>query len=250
MRRLIIGTCIIFVGLAVYSMLIGSVAHVIGLEGELAHYLLNKGLFAALLLLLVLTLGHRHLVALNCKPRLSTLALFWPMLLIALMITAGAEHPATDPRTLVMLFLIATAVGIGEEILFRGYVLHWAAFGGVRFQIVVSGLTFGAVHLLGLGSSIPAPVILAQVFFAAALGMIFASARIRDNSLCLPILVHALFNFFAFRAAGGIRSTFEHPEQVIPGMLLAGTIALAWALVLIYRAPGFRNAIADQQHSS
>lgn len=248
MRRLIIGTCAIFLGLAVYSILLSSAANTIGFEGELPYYLLNKGLFAVLLLLLVLALGHRDLVALNCQPRLSTLAIFWPMLLIALIITAGAEQPATDPRSLILLLLIAVAVGIGEEVLFRGYVLHWASFGGVRFQIVISGTTFGAVHLLGLGSSIPAPVILAQVFFAAALGMIFASARIRDNSLCLPIMVHALFNFLAFRAAGGIHSTFEHPERVIPGMLLAGTIALAWAIVLIYRAPGFRSTIADQQH--
>jgi membrane protease YdiL (CAAX protease family) len=237
MRILLAGVMAILVAIAAYSAIIREVIGALDLDSELSMYLLNKGVFAVLLLAMVYALGHARIVALNSRFRLSTLPVYWPMLIIALLVVAGASDPATDPRSIAIMFLLAASVGIGEELLFRGYVIHWASPLGVRRQIFCSGAAFGAVHLLGLGSGLPPAVILAQAYFAAALGMIFAYGRLRDGSLCLAIVVHTLFDFTAFVANGGIRNIFENAEQIIPGLLLGGTIALIWAAFLTYRAP-------------
>lgn len=241
MRSLVTGLCAIFAGIALYSWLLDAVVAALALENEQVIYLLNKGTLALLLLLLVVILGHRQQVALNCRARLSTVPVFWPMLAIVLLVAAGSNPPLHTPLSLIMLFLIAVAVGLSEEILFRGYVMHWSRHYAVRLQIVISGVAFGAVHLLGIGKGLPTEVILSQAYFAAALGMIFACARIRDGSLFLAIVAHSLFDFGNFWASGGIRSTFENPAQIIPGMLIGGTVSLVWAGILIYKAPATRE---------
>jgi hypothetical protein len=47
-----------------------------------------------------------------------------------------------------------------------------------------------------------------------------------------------MFDVFAISANGGVSQTFENVEQMVTGMLFAGTIALAWGPFLLWRLGG------------
>ena len=136
--------------------------------------------------------------------------------------------------------------------MFRGLVFHWFRRLPPRGVVLVSAGAFGAMHLAGLVTEFHPAVILSQAYFAFAVGLIFAGARIRDVSILLPIAVHAVFDFIALSARGGVSQTFENVEQMVVGMLFAGTIALAWGLFLLWRLKGMekttehRSAHANQ----
>ena len=101
------------------------------------------------------------------------------------------------PTTSVLLFLVinAMAVGISEELAFRGVVLR-ALLGAypVRRAVLISALAFGAVHSLNAlmtGEVVPA---LMQSCIAVGMGMWAANIRIRTGSLYPSILLHGLWD--------------------------------------------------------
>ena len=105
MRLLLTGVMAILVAIAAYSALIREVIGALELDSELSMYLLNKGVFAVLLLAVVYALGHARIVALNVRFRLSTLPVYWPMLLIAL-----RDRPAPKPVTATSRFTSAVFI--------------------------------------------------------------------------------------------------------------------------------------------
>jgi membrane protease YdiL (CAAX protease family) len=101
------------------------------------------------------------------------------------------------PTTSVLLFLVinSMAVGISEELAFRGVVLR-ALLGSysIRRAVLISALAFGAVHSLNAlmtGEVVPA---LMQSGIAVGMGMWAASIRIRTGSLYPSILLHGLWD--------------------------------------------------------
>lgn len=237
----------------VYSLIAPEMRPVLGLTSELDYYIANKWLLALLLVGAVLAAGLRRQAGLVAKANCRTLPLYWPMALIAGLAWLGAENaPSATDATKIFVFCIAIA--IGEELMFRGLVFHWFRRLHPRGVVLVSAVSFGAMHLVGLASEIHPAVILSQAYFAFALGVIFAGARARDVSILLPIAVHAGFDFFAISARGSVSQTFENVEQMVTGMLFTGTIALTWGLFLLWRLKGtrentqHRSADADQLH--
>ena len=220
-----------------YSLLVGASRPLLGLTSELDYYIVNKWLFAVLLLAAVVSAGLRRQAGLVARVNWRTLPLYWPMALVVGLIWLGPVNTASATDAVkILAFCVAT--GIGEELMFRGLVFHWFRGLPPRGVVVVSAGAFGAIHLLGLGSEIHPAVILSQAYFAFALGLVFAGARARDVSILLPIAVHAGFDFFAISARGGVTQTFENVEQMVTGMLFTGTIALAWGLFLLWRLQG------------
>ena len=168
-----------------------------------------------------------------------TLRLYWPIALIALLTLAGGITE-TSTSTLIKIAFLSLAVGIGEELMFRGLVFYWFDSVSLRKRILISAFAFGGMHLFGLFSNIDAAVILAQVYFAASLGVIFAYARSQDYSILLPILVHALFDFVAIGGKGGVSETFTD-DKILFGLLFAGTIAWGWSGYLLWKASEKNN---------
>ncbi|NQU49717.1 MAG: hypothetical protein HQ519_13785 [Planctomycetes bacterium] len=77
---------------------------------------------------------------------------------------------------------------------------------------------------------------LSQVYSASALGLIFACVRARDSSIFLCIAAHALFDFFfVISSQGNVSQGLADLEQVVTGMLVTGSIALALGLFLLWR---------------
>lgn len=228
---------IMMLSVLVYSLFASELRPLLGLTAELDYLIFNKWLFAILLLGAVLSRRMHRQAGLVAQVNWRTLPLYWPIALILGLIWLGPLNlpSVTDAAKILVL---CVAVGISEELMFRGLVFHWFRMLPVRYLVLVSAGSFGAMHLAGLITEIHPAVILSQVYFAFALGVIFAVARARDVSIVLPIAVHAVFDIFAISANGGVSQTFENVEQMVTGMLFAGTIALAWGLFLLWKLDG------------
>jgi membrane protease YdiL (CAAX protease family) len=223
----------------VYGRLIAPVAG--GLGSETAAYLLNKGLLALLLLVFVAATGQLRGAGLVGGSNLRTLPVYWPIFLLMALILLG---PVTPPPggTLVALALLALSVGFAEELMFRGLVFHWFRGWPVRSRILISALAFGGAHLGGLLATDAVAVILAQSVFASAVGAVFACARARDDSIWLPIAVHAGFDFVAFAAAGSVGGALRDSPETVLRLLVPGLLIWLWAAWLIWRAPRYEPA--------
>jgi membrane protease YdiL (CAAX protease family) len=111
------------------------------------------------------------------------------------------------PTTSVLLFLVinSMAVGISEELAFRGVVLR-ALLGScsIRRAVLISAIAFGAVHSLNAlmtGEVVPA---LMQSCIAVGMGMWAANIRIRTGSLYPSILLHGLWDLALLIVISGV----------------------------------------------
>jgi membrane protease YdiL (CAAX protease family) len=224
-----------------YSLLAAEMRPLLGLASEPDYYIFNKGAFVILLLGAVVSAGLRRQAGLVARVNWRTLPLYWPMALILGLIWLGSQNPP-GPTDAAKILIFCLAVGISEELMFRGLVFHWFRKMPAQGVVLVSASAFGVMHLAGLATEIHPAVILSQAYFAFAVGLIFANARARDVSILLPIAVHAGFDFLAVSARGSVSQTFENVEQMVAGMLIAGTIALAWGLFLLWRLAGMEEA--------
>ena len=218
-----------------YSLLAAELRPLLGLTSELDFYIVSKWIFAILLLGAVFRVGLQRQTGLVARVNCRTLPLYWPMALILGLIWLGSETSAPGVTVAAKILAVSIAVGIGEELMCRGLVFHWFRRLPPRGVVLVSAASFSAIHLIGLVSEVHPAVILAQVYFVFGMGLIFAGARARDVSILLPIGVHAVFDFLAISAKGSVSQTFENVDQVVAGMLFAGTITLVWGLILLWR---------------
>jgi len=131
------------------------------------------------------------------------------------------------PGTSVLLFLVvnSAAVGVSEELAFRGVALR--ALRGtypLRRAVLISALAFGAVHSLNAIVTGDLASAVTQSIFAIGMGMWTANIRIRTGSLFLPILLHALWDLALFIALHGPAGS--------PLLLVASVSAVIFAVGL------------------
>ena len=136
---------------------------------------------------------------------------------VALLLILAAANGL--PTTSVLLFLVinSMAVGVSEELAFRGVVLR-ALLGSypIRRAVLISALAFGAVHSLNAlmtGEVVPA---LMQSGIAVGMGMWAASIRIRTGSLYPSILLHGLWDLALLIVISGIAGS---PISVVVSVL-------------------------------
>jgi membrane protease YdiL (CAAX protease family) len=136
---------------------------------------------------------------------------------VALLLILAAANGL--PTTSVLLFLVinSMAVGVSEELAFRGVVLR-ALLGSypIRRAVLISALAFGAVHSLNAlmtGEVVPA---LMQSCIAVGMGMWAASIRIRTGSLYPSILLHGLWDLALLIVISGIAGS---PISVVVSVL-------------------------------
>ena len=107
---------------------------------------------------------------------------------------------APDPLHLVMVILHPfIGTGLFEEVLFRGLVLlvllkvMGQTKKGVVKAVIISSVIFGVVHLANLVVADVLPVV-TQVFYASAVGVLFAALYLRTKTLWIPIIYHGFVN--------------------------------------------------------
>ena len=94
------------------------------------------------------------------------------------------------------LIVISICAGIGEELLFRGWLMYWLAEGGTMTTsgspsplalgaaLVVSSIVFGLFH----------PITKLYVVLAALMGIYFGALVIYTENLLVPIAAHATYD--------------------------------------------------------
>lgn len=89
------------------------------------------------------------------------------------------------------LFILAFLAGIGEEILFRGALQPWLEQNlGLNTALIVSSIIFGLMHAITLLYAVLATLI--SLYLGLALD--YGDSR----NLLTPIMIHTLYDFFAF----------------------------------------------------
>ena len=89
------------------------------------------------------------------------------------------------------LMVISLCAGVGEELLFRGWMLHWLAGNSgdasrleLGVGLVVSSIAFGMVH----------PITRLYIFLAALMGFYFGALLLATGNLLVPIAAHAAYD--------------------------------------------------------
>lgn len=243
---------LMLVAVYAYSIFAQSLYPLLDLIDELDIYVFNKWLLVLLLGAVVFGFRMRRSAGLVARANWRTLPLYWPMALMAGLVWAGANGlPGTEVLVKTVIFCIA--VGITEEVMFRGLVFHWFRQHSVRMVIVISAASFAFIHLaVGLSSTFPTEVIVGQAFLAFSLGLIFAAARARDTSVLIPIIIHAGLDILVVSAQGGVSETLDNEAAAASGLLVIAAIVLAWGLWLLWRAGAaeHRAYFASQQRDT
>jgi membrane protease YdiL (CAAX protease family) len=109
-------------------------------------------------------------------------------------------------------------VGLSEELMFRGILLYaLQSVLSAKWAVVVTALSFGAIHILnGLITGKPQQALL-QAFFASLFGFWTAALRMRIESIIPLIVIHWLWDFGLAAApeSGQAAKTFSW-KKILP----------------------------------
>ena len=175
------------------------------------EFLTSAGMFEFSLLLVAMALGWlfsvsptEHVAATPMATAYGVLAAF-PLFLVFLGVEQIPVKPIQKIQETVLqtlgnyladcnwleLALLASLAGIGEEVLFRGFLMTWVeSWGGYWIGLVVSSVAFGAMHAVTWVYTVFA--CLAGLYF----GWLFDATG--ERNLLTPILCHSLYDFLAF----------------------------------------------------
>lgn len=156
------------------------------------------------------------------------------MLLVGLIvwIARWASVPEGAERDMALTlgsFVATFMIGFTEEWMYRGLVLvllvHWL---GPRKGGLLSLALFGLVHAMNIVGGLAWWVALIQVPSAALSGAVFLLAALGTRSILLPILGHALWDFFLVDGgqAASLGGESLAVGWVIPMPLLMGSVSL------------------------
>ncbi len=206
--------------------MIASLHIVSGLDLLIAY----KWGFALLFIAGAVYLNKTTKIGLTNKVNTSLIKLYWPFaLLIAYQFFKIENYP--DTEMIFKLGLLALAVGLIEEILFRGILFYWFRELSDWQKVIYSSTIFTLAHSLNLLSGFDIAIVALHLFAAFAVGTLLAILRLKDKSLILVIITHSLINYsdFLFNGAKGERilSMQMFLEWVVPSIIL-----LAWSFYL------------------
>jgi membrane protease YdiL (CAAX protease family) len=105
-----------------------------------------------------------------------------------------APFPPQALTTIALAVLLVALVAVGEEIAFRGVLLHLLAPRGVAAAVALSSLLFGLTHTVNLLLGAPPAGVALQVFFAGTGAVGLAALRICTGSLWPGIALHAAYD--------------------------------------------------------
>lgn len=96
--------------------------------------------------------------------------------------------PMLAPASWLQLAVLAAAAGVGEELLFRGFLQQaFADRFGVAAGLIIASLLFGLAH----------PMSKTYILLAGAIGAWLGVLFVETDGLLAPIVTHALYDFVA-----------------------------------------------------
>ena len=137
---------------------------------------------------------------------------------------------AVDAGTAVFWTVAYALVGLHEEALHRGIMLHILRPSGAVRAVVLGGLLFGASHIANLLVRSSPAVVFSQMIGAACFGIAFGALRLRTNTIWPLLVLHMLSDLLLH---------FSN-LPVIPLEVVKDVILLAYAVYLL-RDPATRR---------
>ena len=127
-------------------------------------------------------------------------------------------------------FAAMIAVGIAEELIFRGFLFRAMARRKMRAAIVLSSVFFGTGHIVNLfnGSGMALVENLCQLCYAVSVGFLLAAVLVRSGSLLPCIATHSAFNALSLFANELMHERYQIPVAVALCVLSAA--AAGWYL--------------------
>lgn len=103
------------------------------------------------------------------------------------------------------LILLALFAGLGEELLFRGWLQVWMEGWGPRVALIGSNIVFGLAHFIT-----PLYAVVAGLL-GLYLGILFDATG--ERNLLVPIITHALYDYLGFLVVVRTWRQNQWPEQ-------------------------------------
>ena len=213
---------------------------------NLRPFIITEGLVGAGLCIVVAVLRWGRVTGLSSPfdPAGLRLALWFlvPAAMIISMTWTGLLMTANSQTLRASLWSIATLsllIGLFEELLFRGVILH-----GLRnrltagWAIIASGLNFGVFHAVNAIVGQDLTVTAIQMAGATGLGLFFGAITVQARSLWPAIGLHALWDAFALSMPVAVAlspqtSPADIPQPGLPALVMPTLLSLAaW---IIYR---------------
>lgn len=148
-------------------------------------------------------------------------------------------QPVQSGARIVFFVLCMLAVGVTEELVFRGLITRmlYEKYGhsslGVWFSVLISSLLFGAVHMTNAAAGIPTAGVAVQMGAAACMGICLSAIYLRSGSLWPVALLHGYMDFCALISSGVFAG--DSIEDLIGGYSIANLIAgLGYAAIGIF----------------
>jgi membrane protease YdiL (CAAX protease family) len=139
--------------------------------------------------------------------------------------------------------LVNVGVAIGEETIFRGYLLtalkhSWGRWGALGAMTVI----FGLFHLPAYSEAgMPSGTLTLAIALAALFGLLFGLAYLRTGSLWLPVALHFTWNFVENDVLN-LTADAANPNLVGALTRLAGPLTateIGWGNVVVIEALAF-----------
>lgn len=166
--------------------------------------------------------------------------------ILALYIVAGLEmlilsmgQPLQSGSNILIFLLCMAAVGVTEELAFRGLItgMIYEKYGkspaGVWLSVVVSGLVFGAMHLTNaFAGDVTLTGVLIQMVVASMLGMCLGAVYLRGGNFWSVAAIHGFMDFCAlldsgiFSGGSMLDTVNTYTAANLLGGLLYGLLAL------------------------
>lgn len=221
------------------------------------EYAVFELILAAILIILVSKLRWWKKAGIRPRKNLQGLFLSWPVLLPLLFyiiiltsfvlrtgyfdikVILSPYFSGQSGYQIALITFSALAIGFNEELLFRGIIFESLRMRGRVKTYLLSSLLFGLMHLGGL---IWYPEAGGWYFIMTAvsafcLGMLYAGIRWHTNSLFIPMLIHALYDYPILLSRGfeppAVVENFNFSENYIELAFLA--VILLWGLRMMIR---------------
>lgn len=132
-------------------------------------------------------------------PSISVLLAMWAIVLLVGFPSTPLD--AAQWRLLALVGFTTFLVGVGEEVMYRGIVLHaFLTTKRVLWAMLASAIGFAILHSINVFGGLPLIGMIGQLILTFLLGFLFAPLAIKLNNLWPLIIFHWLWDFVLFSA--------------------------------------------------
>lgn len=251
-------------GMLIGGVLVGIAMWASPLWNALGDYGVQLAVELCMLIIMVgMTFLFRMGRVFTCRGRGFWRSLVPAIALLVLYAIAGLESlifcvgsPLQSPVQILLFILCMAAVGITEELTFRGliagmfYDKYGATPAGVWLSVVASSLLFGLVHMTNaIGGAAELSGVLIQMVGAVALGMCLSALYFRCRNLWAIAAVHGFMDFCALLTSGVLQA--DSMTDIIDGYSVANLLAFGLYVViaLVLLRPSKLREITSRQES-